>query len=188
MDSDPISRARCDLIYNFLHLLLLREHSRRRLTRIGAPEASSSRPHTDQALPLTSIQSTVALLQPVIDLLQYELLCIRVRAEMNNIVQILRRVGVPVKFHFDAVGEDSTGVLESLIGTGTGHVSGVTTIRIDNRRVVQIHRERARLANTVLAQPNSPLYLLITLIFGCASIPSDPTRLFHSPARPAPSR
>ncbi|KAH9999861.1 subunit 17 of mediator complex-domain-containing protein [Russula vinacea] len=124
MDSDPISRARCDLIYNFLHLLLLREHSRRRLTRIGAPEASSSRPHTDQALPLTSIQSTVALLQPVIDLLQYELLCIRVRAEMNNIVQILRRVGVPVKFHFDAVGEDSTGVLESLIGTGTGHVSG----------------------------------------------------------------
>jgi hypothetical protein len=80
----------------------------------------------------------VALLQPVIDLLQYELLCIRVKAEMNNIAQILRRAGVPVKFHFDAVGEDSTGVLESLIGTCTGHVSGVTTIRIDNRRVVQI--------------------------------------------------
>jgi mediator of RNA polymerase II transcription subunit 17 len=79
----------------------------------------------------------VALLQPVIDLLQYELLCIRVRAEMNNIVQILRRAGVPVKFHFDAVGEDSTGVLESLIGTGTGHVSGVTTIRIDNSRTLR---------------------------------------------------
>ncbi len=137
MDSDPISRARCDLIYNFLHLLLLREHSRRRLARIGAPDAASSRLHTDQAFPLTSIQSTVALLQPVIDLLQYELLCTRVKAEMNNIVQILRRAGVPVKFHFDAVGEDSAGVLESLIGTGTGHISGVTTIRIDNRRVVQ---------------------------------------------------
>jgi mediator of RNA polymerase II transcription subunit 17 len=82
----------------------------------------------------------VALLQPVIDLLQYELLCIRVKAEINNIVQILRRAGVPVKFHFDAVGEDSTGVLESLIGTGTGHIGGVTTIRIDNRRVVQIYK------------------------------------------------
>ena len=136
MDTDPISRARCDLIYNFLHLLLLREHSRRRLARIGASEASFPRPHTDQASPPTSIQSTVALLQPVIDLLQYELLCTRVKAEMNNTVQILRRAGVPVKFHFDAVGEDSSGVLDSLIDTGTGHISGVTTIRIDNRRVV----------------------------------------------------
>ncbi len=136
MDSDPSSRAKCDLIYNFLHLVLLCEHSRRRLARIGALEASFSRQQTDQAFPPTSIQSTVALLQPVIDLLQYELLCTRVKAEMNNIVQILRRAGVPVKFHFDAVGEDSPGVLESLIGTGTGQISGVTTIRIDNRRVV----------------------------------------------------
>lgn len=82
------------------------------------------------------MQSTVALLQPVIDLLQYELLCTRVKAEMDNTVHILRRAGVPVMFHFDAVGEDSCGVLNSLIDTGTGHISGVTTIRIDNRRVV----------------------------------------------------
>jgi hypothetical protein len=56
---------------------------------------------------------------------------------MNRIVQILRRAGVPVMFYFDAVGEDSAGVLESLIGSGTGHISGVTTIRIDNRQVTQ---------------------------------------------------
>ena len=133
MASDPISRAKCDLIYNFLHLLLLREHSRRRLARIGTTGAPTPRPHSDPAFSPTSIQSIVALLQPVIDLLQYEFFCVRVKAEMSRIVQILRRAGVPVKFHFDAVGEDSTGILESLIGGGTGYISGVTTIRIDNR-------------------------------------------------------
>jgi len=56
---------------------------------------------------------------------------------MNNTAQILRRAGVPVKFHFDAVGEDSSGVLDSLIDTGTGHISGVTTIRIDNSRTLR---------------------------------------------------
>jgi len=56
---------------------------------------------------------------------------------MQKIVQILRRAGVPVKFHFDAVGEDSAGILESLIGNGTGHISGVTTIRIDNSRTLR---------------------------------------------------
>lgn len=60
---------------------------------------------------------------------------------MQRIVQILRRAGVPVKFQFDAVGEDSAGILESLIGNGTGHISGVTTIRIDNRRVIQARKE-----------------------------------------------
>ena len=133
MDSDPISRAKCDLIYNFLHLLLLREHSRRRLARTGTTEASTLRPHTDPAFPSVSIQSTVPLLQPVIDLLQYEFFCVRVKAEMNRIVQILRRAGVPVKFHFDTVGEDGTVILESLIGGGTGCISGATAIRIDNR-------------------------------------------------------
>lgn len=137
VDPDPIGRAKCDLIYSFLHLLLLREHSRRRLTRIGAPDALQAKPHPDLAFAPTSIQPAPALLQPVIDLLQYELFCVRVKAEMNRIVQILRRAGVPVMFYFDAVGEDSAGVLESLIGSGTGHISGVTTIRIDNRQVTQ---------------------------------------------------
>lgn len=137
-DIDPISRAKCDLIYNFLHLLLLREHSHRRLVRIGAPEALLPRPHADPAFPSAPIQTTQALLQPVIDLLQYEYFCTRVKAEMNKIVQILRRAGVPVKFHFDAVGENSTGLLESLIGSGTGRIGGVTVIRIDNRRVILV--------------------------------------------------
>jgi mediator of RNA polymerase II transcription subunit 17, fungi type len=149
IDSDPIPQAKCDLIYHFLHLLLLREHSRRRLTRIGAPEAAPPRPHTDIALPPNSNQSILSLLQPVIDLLQYELFCVRVKAEMQKVVQILRRAGVPVKFHFDAVGEDSAGILESLVGNGTGHISGVTTIRIDNRRVTQPYEEC--LTDTLLA-------------------------------------
>jgi mediator of RNA polymerase II transcription subunit 17, fungi type len=137
-DIDPISRAKCDLIYNFLHLLLLREHSHRRLVKIGPPEASLLKPHVDPALPPTAAQSTQALLQPVIDFLQYEYFCMRVKAELNKIVQILRRAGVPVKFYFDAVGENSTGVLESLIGSGTGRIGGVTVIRIDNRQVIRI--------------------------------------------------
>jgi mediator of RNA polymerase II transcription subunit 17, fungi type len=140
VDSDPILRAKCDLIYNFLHLLLLREHSRRRLARIGATDVPMSRTHTDPLSLPASIQPTVALLQPVIDLLQYEFFCVRVKVEMYKIVQILRRAGVPVKFHFDTVGEDSTGILESLIGSGSGHISGVTTIRIDNRRVTHACR------------------------------------------------
>jgi mediator of RNA polymerase II transcription subunit 17 len=120
----------------------------------------------------------VALLQPVIDLLQYELLCIRVNAEMNNIAQILRRAGVPVKFHFDAVGEDSTGVLESLIGTCTGHISGVTTIRIDNRRVVQIYKStwlircsRSRTLRFTFSSPSSLVAHLSQATLPVSSIP-----------------
>jgi mediator of RNA polymerase II transcription subunit 17, fungi type len=137
-DIDPVSRAKCDLIYNLLHLLLLREHSHRRLVRIGAPEALLPKSHADPAFPPAPIHPTQALLQPVIDLLQYEYFCIRVKAEMNKIVQSLRRGGVPVKFHFDAVGENSAGVLESLVGSGSGRIGGVTVIRIDNRQVLPV--------------------------------------------------
>jgi mediator of RNA polymerase II transcription subunit 17 len=129
-NSDPISQSKCDLIYDFLHLLLLREHSHRRLTRIGASEtAPKLRP--DVAFP--SVLLTPALLQPVIDLLQYEYFCVRVKAEMSKTVQVLRRSGVPIKFHFDAVGEDGAGVLDSLISGSTGRIGGITIIRIDNR-------------------------------------------------------
>jgi mediator of RNA polymerase II transcription subunit 17, fungi type len=137
---DPILRAKCDLIYNLLHLLLLREHTHRRLIRIGAPEASLPKPHVDPAFPLAPTPFTQALLQLVIDLLQYESFCIRVKAEMNKVVQILRRGGVPVKFHFDAVGENSSEVVESLIGNGPGRIGGVTVIRIDNRQVDRVQR------------------------------------------------
>lgn len=130
-NSDPVSQAKCDLIYDFLHLLLLREHSHKRLTRMGASE-TAPKLRADMTFP--SVLLTLALLQPVIDLLQYEYFCVRVKAEMNKTVQVLRRAGVPVKFHFDAVGEDGAGVLESLISGGNGRIAGITIIRIDNRR------------------------------------------------------
>jgi mediator of RNA polymerase II transcription subunit 17 len=129
-NSDPVSQAKCDLIYDFLHLLLLREHSHRRLTRIGISE-TAPKSRADVGFP--SVHPTLALLQPVIDLSQYEYFCVRVKAEMSKIVQALRRAGVPVKFHFDAVGEDGAGVLESLIIGGNGRIGGITIIRIDNR-------------------------------------------------------
>ncbi|KAF8261393.1 subunit 17 of mediator complex-domain-containing protein [Lactarius quietus] len=113
-NSDPVSQSKCDLIYDFLHLLLLREHSHRRLTRIGASE-TAPKLRADVAFP--SALLTPALLQP-----------------MSKTVQVLRRAGVPVKFHFDAVGEDGAGVLDSLISGSTGRIGGITIIRIDNRR------------------------------------------------------
>ena len=129
-NSDPVSQAKCDLIYDFLRLLLLREHSHRRLNRIGVSD-TSPKLRADVAFP--PVHPTLALLQPVIDLLQYEYFCVRVKAEMSKTVQVLRRAGVPVKFHFDAVGEDGAGVLDSLITGGTGRIGGITVIRIDNR-------------------------------------------------------
>src|SRR6266702_262431 len=130
-NSDPVSQAKCDLVYDFLHLLLLRENSHRRLTRIGVSQTSPSKLRADVALP--PVHPTLALLHPVIDILQYEYFCVRVKAEMSKTVQVLRRAGVPVKFHFDAVGEDGAGVLDSLISGGTGRIGGITIIRIDNR-------------------------------------------------------
>ena len=129
-NSDPVSQAKCDLIYDFLHLLLLREHSHRRLTRIGVSETTPQL-RADVAFP--SLLPTSALLQPVIDLLQYEYFCVRVKAEMSKTIQVLRRAGVPVKFHFDAVGEDGAGVLDSLISGCNGRIGGITIIRIDDR-------------------------------------------------------
>ncbi|KAI0268274.1 subunit 17 of mediator complex-domain-containing protein [Gloeopeniophorella convolvens] len=136
--SDLASQAKCDLIYDLLRLLLLREHSHRKSARIGASAVPHPRSHADAVLsPAGPTPPNAAILQPVMDLLQYESFCVRVRAEMNNIVQILRHAGVPIKFRFDAVGDESTEVLQSLAGDGNGRIGGAAVVRIDNSRTLR---------------------------------------------------
>lgn len=79
-------------------------------------------------------QMSSELLQPVIDLLQYQHFCVRIKTELDKMVSALAHAGVPCTLRFDPVGE--TG--QSLQGRLTGEnvlkrIGGEALLRIDER-------------------------------------------------------
>jgi len=116
-------RAKCDLIYHALFVLLIRTHIYHKSRRL-----SERRPH--------EVQVTPRLLHPVVDLLQYMSFCERIRDEMSAVVRSLRAAGVPTKFRFHAVGDNCDNLLTDLaVVDMTTKIGGDVTIRIDDRYV-----------------------------------------------------
>ncbi|KAI0318687.1 subunit 17 of mediator complex-domain-containing protein [Amylostereum chailletii] len=118
-----VAQDKCDLIYGFLHVLLLRMHTYYKSRRLGHSYQTNASP-----------AESLRILQPVVDFLQYDVFCRRVKTEMTNIVGALRHAGVPTKFHFNAVGESSDDLLSLLCAEGGQKISGDALIRIDNSR------------------------------------------------------
>lgn len=152
----------CDLVFSTLHLLLLRTHSfvkSRRLGRAGVVRASLLEPE----------QSPPLILQPVIDMLQYEAFCDRVTHEIDKVVQGLYRSGVPTKVHFRGIGDSGSQLVSLLQKDEQIKVGGECLVRIEQRYK--------------LYQTCCSLQILIQLVgigIPCVSHSAHPQRLWHT--------
>lgn len=125
--SNPAAEAQCDLIYSLLHALLLGFHSYRKKRYLSG---LSTRPSDIVNYPPPQ------MLQPIVDLLQYQLFCERIHTEMSHVVSGLRKAGITTSFHFDPVGENGEDLVRSLSERGSCQVGGQALIRIDNRQAI----------------------------------------------------
>ncbi|KZT20349.1 hypothetical protein NEOLEDRAFT_1075722 [Neolentinus lepideus HHB14362 ss-1] len=115
--------AKCDLIFAALHLLLLRIHTHFKTQRLRNDPGTSQNPPPPPAI-----------LQPVIDALQYEVFCDRVNVEISKMTGALRAAGVPSTVRLNSVGETGQALVELFDDQGGGRLSGEIVVRIGSRR------------------------------------------------------
>jgi len=119
--------AKCDLIASILHALLLRMHSHLKTERLGS---------SGIARPLNG--RPTALLQPVIDLLQYQGFCERIKAEVNKMVRALDVTGLPCSLRITSVGENGRELVSLLNEDSTWTIGGEAILRIDDRHTLRL--------------------------------------------------
>jgi mediator of RNA polymerase II transcription subunit 17 len=119
---------KCDLIYSSLHALLLRRHWHMKLRRLG---------NTGIIRPPVLAETTHAppILRPIIDLLQYQVFCERIKSEIDKMVEALSAVGIPATLRFDPVGETGQQLIRLFDDNVSNIVGGEAVLRIDNRYV-----------------------------------------------------
>jgi mediator of RNA polymerase II transcription subunit 17 len=108
----------CELIYHVLHVLLLRKHSTQ----------TDKFPYSSK-----SVDRVPSILQPIIDVLQYQVFCQRILSEIQRSVNALNDACIPSTLSFTAVGESGERLVALLTGEGDRSVGGEAVIRIDNR-------------------------------------------------------
>lgn len=119
--------ATCDLIHATLQALLLAMHASDKSKRVSTP--GSERP-----LAVANTQPSSELLQPVIDLLQYQQFCVKIKAELDKMVSALAHAGVPCTLRFHPVGETGQSLQHRLTGeTALKRVGGEALLRLDER-------------------------------------------------------
>jgi len=146
------SGAKCNLIFAILRILLLRAHADVRARRLGRVGLSRTKP---------SNPSATQLLQPVIDLLQYEVFCERVQAELEKVVRALQQAGITTKYRFKPVCENGDELVALLWSEKTGPISGEALLRIDDRHTLRF----------ALQSPSSLIAHLPQATLTLASIP-----------------
>jgi mediator of RNA polymerase II transcription subunit 17 len=107
-----------ELIYHVLHVLLLRKHH-------TPTDKSQNSSKTQERVP--------SILQPIIDVLQYQVFCQRILCELRRAVNALNDARIPSTLSFTAVGESGERLVSLLTGDGEKSVGGEAIIRIDNR-------------------------------------------------------
>jgi mediator of RNA polymerase II transcription subunit 17 len=115
---------------------LLRKHAHLKAQRLGI-SSSSQKP-----LQIDSSQSP-SVLQPIIDVLQYQVFCDRVKAEIDQAVSALATVGIPSKMRFNAVGETGDQLVQMLLLNTSKSIGGQAVLKIDNRFVSRIYVQRS---------------------------------------------
>ncbi|THH19874.1 hypothetical protein EW146_g1392 [Bondarzewia mesenterica] len=156
ISADPINEAKCDLIYSLLHILLLKVHTHNKNRRLsGASMRTTLGPF---------MSSAAVVLQPVIDLLQYQVFCERIHGEMSHIVTALRNVGVATKFHFNFVGENGEEVVRLLSEGDASRIGGEAIIRIDDSRTLRLTFHSPSSLTAHLSQATLPISSIPQLI------------------------
>lgn len=128
-NSDERLSATCNLIYFALQGLLLSLHASQKSQRL-----SSANTHLPSVFP-----NKAPLLQPIIDLLQYQVFCDRIRVELDKMVSALLKAGVPSSLRFDAVGESGHQLVEHFAANETARrIGGEALLRIDVRQTLRL--------------------------------------------------
>ncbi|KAF9821151.1 hypothetical protein IEO21_00759 [Rhodonia placenta] len=136
VDSDSASNAgsgsadtaKCDLIFAALHVLLLRSHSLLKAERLKRTAVTRM-----QGMPAPPPPPPPPMLQPVIDILQYQVFCERIHTEVSTVVDALGQAGVPTQLRFEAVGGSGEEFIQQLRESKPKPIGGEALIRIDNR-------------------------------------------------------
>lgn len=123
---DDFYRAICNLIYAVLHVLLIRVHAHEKAQRLSTSEATRSAARTNPPKP-------PLILQPIIDLIQYQVFCERVKIELDKIVNALMSAGVPTRMRFNAVGDCGEEVVRLITEKTKQRIGGDATLRINER-------------------------------------------------------
>ncbi|KAG6816925.1 hypothetical protein H0H87_001627 [Tephrocybe sp. NHM501043] len=126
-DSSDTVGEKCNLIYFTLHALLLRRHGFLQAQRLGATGAIRA---AIEAQPPT-------ILQPIIDLLQYQVFCERIKSEVEKMVAALSVVGIPSTLRFDPVGETGLQLVQFFERTAGKVIGGEAVLRIDGRHTIR---------------------------------------------------
>ncbi|KAK2466253.1 hypothetical protein APHAL10511_001895 [Amanita phalloides] len=121
----------CNLIYHGLHVLLLRQHGFLKMQRLRTDSESGSADRFRMS----------PLLQPIVDLLQYQVFCRRIKKELDRVVQSLTAAGIGASLRFTAVEETGQDILDSVDKDESKLVSGEALIRIDNRYGIRLSFE-----------------------------------------------
>ncbi|KAF5363246.1 hypothetical protein D9756_000427 [Leucocoprinus leucothites] len=137
--SRPVERSEmCDLIYHGFHLLLLRQHALLKEDRLSS---SSSAPATPQN-PVQvekQLKNKYFILQPIIDILQYQVFLDTIRTEVMQIVHALRAAGIPTTLVMNIVGETGKELIKLLDARPNPTVGGEIIVRIFNRHTIRFN-------------------------------------------------
>ncbi|KXN89633.1 Mediator of RNA polymerase II transcription subunit 17 [Leucoagaricus sp. SymC.cos] len=128
----------CDLIYHGFHLLLLRRHALLKEDRLGPSASAPPVPHNPASVQGEKNPRTkYPILQPIIDLLQYQTFLDRVRSEVMQVVYSLRAAGIPINLVMNIVGETGKELVK-LLGSKTNlTVGGEIVLRIFDRHTIR---------------------------------------------------
>ncbi|KAK0468484.1 subunit 17 of mediator complex-domain-containing protein [Desarmillaria tabescens] len=135
---NTLQEATCDLIYHSLHALLLRRHQYLKSQRLSGSDA----PKTDPP----------PVLQPIIDLLQYQVFCHRVKTVIEGIVTALTLADITSTLRFQPVGEVGHELVNLLDNRNAKAVGGQCILRIDRRHTVRFSFLAPSTLNAHLAQ------------------------------------
>lgn len=72
------------------------------------------------------------MLQPIIDLIQYQAFLARIKVELNRAVERLRKASVEAEVQFRGIGESGSAIVNGLV-QGKERVGGEAILRIDVR-------------------------------------------------------
>lgn len=160
-----------------LQALLLSMHAGDKSKRVST--SGSDRPSI-----VANIQSSSELLQPVIDLLQYQQFCVKIKTELDKMMSALAHAGVPCTLRFHPVGETCQSLQRRVTGGDVlKRVGGEALLRIDERYLKSFCLdELTNLCN----QADATLDLSVSILPDCASSPGNITHYICSSAQSTP--
>ncbi|KAG1892399.1 subunit 17 of mediator complex-domain-containing protein [Suillus subluteus] len=159
--SDERLSATCNLIYFALQGLLLSLHASQKSQRLS----SANTQHPPSVFP-----NKAPLLQPIIDLLQYQVFCDRIKVELDKMVSALLKAGIPSSLRFDAVGESGHQLVEHFAANETARRIGGEALLLRSWTYIYVAHNRQTLRLTFLS-PSSLTAHLPQATLPIASIP-----------------